>query len=158
MSRKNTKITSIKSDKAYLSRFAASAPFPRHLRVAEEIHRVLADLFTRTEFRDPLLTNVTITVIEVRLTPDFRHATVFVSCLGQQHDIKTLLPAIERVAPWLRAQLARVLRLRAVPELHFKADTTFDAADHINALLHLPEVQRDLIAHEQHEQGSDNDF
>ncbi len=155
MSRKNTKTTSIRRDKAYLSRFAASAPFPRHLRVAEEIHRVLADRFARTEFREPLLTNVTITVTEVHLTSDFRHATVFVSCLGQQHDIKALLPAIERVAPWLRAQLARALRMRSVPELHFKADTTFDTADHINALLHLPEVQRDLVVHE-HEQGSDN--
>ena len=148
MKRKNARITPIKGDKAYVSSFSASASFPRHLRVAEEVRRLLSALFARTEFRDPLLSGVHMTVTEVQLSPDFRHATVFVSGLGRR-DIETLLPAIKRVAPWLRTQLARVLRMRSVPELHFKADRGFETADHINALLHSPEVQRDLTTSEE---------
>jgi ribosome-binding factor A len=111
--------------------------------VAEEIRHVLAGVFARGEVRDPELADVLITVTEVRVGPDLKHATAFVTRLGRS-DIGGKLPALRRAAPFLRAQLARVLRLRYAPEVHFLADTSIDNAMHIDALLHAPEVARDI--------------
>ena len=122
---------------------APKAPSQRQLRVAEEIRHVLAGVFARGEVRDPDLAGVLITVTEVRLGPDLKHATAFVTRLGRS-DIGDKLPALRRAAPFLRAQLARALRLRYAPDVHFQADTSIDNAMHIDALLHAPDVARDL--------------
>ena len=119
------------------------APGQRQLRVAEEIRHVLAGLFARTEFRDPELAGIVITVTEVRISPDLRHATAFVTRLGRS-DIDAVLPALKRAAPFLRAQAAHAMRLRTAPELHFQADTTLDYAMEIDRLLRAPKVKRDL--------------
>ena len=107
---------------------APKAPSQRQLRVAEEIRHVLAGVFARGEVRDPDLAGVLITVTEVRLGPDLKHATAFVTRLGRS-DIGDKLPA---------------LRLRYAPDVHFQADTSIDNAMHIDALLHAPEVARDI--------------
>lgn len=119
------------------------APSQRQLRVAEEIRHVLAGLFTRGEFRDPELAGVSITVTEVRISPDLKHATAFVTRLGRS-DIDALLPAMRRAAPYLRKEVAHAMRLRGAPEIHFQADVSLDRAMHIDSLLRLPEVRRDL--------------
>jgi ribosome-binding factor A len=125
------------------STLRAKAPTQRQLRVAEEIRHVLAAVFGRGEVRDPDLTDVLITVTEVRLSPDLKHATAFVTRLGRS-DIDAKLPALRRAAPFLRTQIARALRLRYAPEVHFQADTSLDNAMYIDGLLHAPEVARDL--------------
>jgi len=122
---------------------AAKAPSQRQLRVAEEIRHVLAGLFARSEIRDPELTGVTLTVTEVRISPDLRHATAFVTRLGRS-DVEEKLPALRHAAPFLRREVAHALRLRYAPELSFLADTSIDYAMHVNELLHRPDVQRDL--------------
>jgi ribosome-binding factor A len=122
---------------------AAKGPSQRQLRVAEELRHVLAELFARTEFRDPELTGVAITVTEVRISPDLKHATAFVTRLGRS-DVDAVLPALRRAAPFLRAQAAHALRLRSTPELHFQADTAIDYAMEIDSLLRSPDVKRDL--------------
>ena len=122
---------------------APKAPSQRQLRVAEEIRHVLAGVFARGEVRDPDLAGVLITVTEVRLGPDLKHASAFVNRLGRS-DIGDKLPALRRAAPFLRAQLARTLRLRYAPDVHFQADTSIDNAMHIDALLHAPDVARDI--------------
>ncbi len=104
---------------------------------------MLADLFARIEFRDPELAGVRITVTEVRLSPDLRHATAFVARLGRS-DVDALLPALARAAPYLRSELGRSLRLRGVPDLHFQPDTALDYAMEIDALLRRPDVAKDL--------------
>ncbi|MBV9736378.1 MAG: 30S ribosome-binding factor RbfA [Acidisphaera sp.] len=119
------------------------APSQRQLRVAEEIRHVLAGLFARHDFRDPDLADAQITVTEVRITPDLRHAAVYVARLGRS-DVAALLPALKRANPFLRAQLAQALRLKFAPELAFQADTSLDYAMHVDELLHSPEVRRDL--------------
>jgi ribosome-binding factor A len=121
----------------------AKAPSQRQLRVAEEIRHVLAGLFLRGEIRDPDLAGVAITVTEVRISPDLRHATAFVTRLGRS-DMAEKLPALRHAAPFLRREVAHALRLRYAPELHFQADTSLDYAMHIDEVLHSPEVQRDL--------------
>ncbi len=116
---------------------------PRQLRVAEQMRRVLAEIFARGAFRDPELARARITVTEVRMSPDLRQATVFVARLGRS-DVAALFPALGRAAAFLRGEVARALRLRLAPELHFAADTTLETATRIDALLHAPEVARDL--------------
>jgi ribosome-binding factor A len=121
----------------------AAGPSQRQLRVAEEIRHVLAELFARTEFRDPELVGEHITVTEVRASPDLKHCTAFVARLGRS-DVDALLPALRRAAPFLRSQLAHVMRLRGVPEIHFQPDTALDYAMEIDTLLRSPEVAKDL--------------
>ena len=115
----------------------------RQLRVGEEIRHLLAEVFLRTEFRDPALAQARFTIAEVRASPDLRHATVFISRLGSP-DIAPLLPALRRAAPFLRGQIARQLKLRMMPDLQFLPDTALDEASRINALLRRPDVRRDL--------------
>jgi ribosome-binding factor A len=124
-------------------RDAAKPPTQRQLRVGEEIRHILAEVFTRREFRDPELAAAVVTVTEVRISPDLRRATVFVTRLGRS-DVGVLLPNLVRVAPYLRGVLAKALRLRVAPELSFQADSSIDYAQHVAELLHRPEVARDL--------------
>ena len=122
---------------------SARAPSQRQLRVAEEVRHVLSGIFARGEVRDPALVDVLITVTEVRISPDLRSATAFVTRLGRS-DIADKLPALRRAAPYLRGQLAKALRLRIAPEVSFQADTSIDYAMHVDAMLRNPEVARDL--------------
>jgi len=119
------------------------APSQRQLRVGEEIRHVLSGLFQRGDFRDPALQSLNITVTEVRVSPDLRAATAFVTPLGggQLGDtVKTL----RRAAGFLRGQVAHGMNLRFAPALSFEADTSFEVASRIDSLLQLPEVARDL--------------
>jgi len=115
----------------------------RQLRVAEEIRHVLAGLFERRDFRDPDLASAQITVTEVRMSPDMKHATVFVARLGRS-DVDELLPVLKRAAPFLRSQVAHAVQLRYTPELSFQPDHALEYATKIDRLLHAPEVARDL--------------
>ncbi len=104
---------------------------------------MLAGLFQRGELRDPDLADAKITVTEVRISPDLKNATAFVTRLGRS-DIGELLPALKRAAPFLRTQIAGAMRLRVAPSLSFQPDTTIDYAMHVDSLLRRPEVARDL--------------
>ncbi len=124
-----------------------AAPTQRQLRVAEEIRHVLSGVFNRREFRDPDLAGADITVSEVRIGPDLKHATAFVSRLGRA-DVTDLLPALRRATPWMRNQMSKILTLRRVPELSFLPDQALDYASKINALMRQPDVLRDLTGEE----------
>ncbi|MGE4049111.1 MAG: 30S ribosome-binding factor RbfA, partial [Acetobacteraceae bacterium] len=100
-------------------------------------------VFARHEFRDPELADAEITVSEVRISPDLKHATVFVSRLGRS-DIDALIPAMKRAGAYLRGQVAHNMRLRHAPELHFEPDHALDYAMTIDRLMHRPDVVRDL--------------
>ena len=104
---------------------------------------MLAGLFERRDFRDPELADAQITVAEVRISPDLKHATTFVSRLGRA-DIDALLPALKRATPFFRGQVAHALPLKFAPELSFQPDHALDYAMKIQRLLHQPEVARDL--------------
>ncbi len=122
---------------------AGKMPTQRQLRVAEEVRHVLAQLFLRHDFRDPDLSDVQITVTEVRISPDLKHATAFVTRLGRT-DIGAKLPALKRAAPFFRAQIAHAMRLRMAPDISFQPDTALDYAMQINQLMHTPRVAQDL--------------
>ncbi len=126
-----------------MKRVSATGPSQRQLRVAEEIRHVLADIFLRTEFHDVQLAKVHLTISEVRMSPDLKHAAVFCTQLGNK-DVTPLLPALKRISPFLRGQMAPRLGLRVVPDLKFLPDEALEEATKINKLLHAPEVARDL--------------
>lgn len=123
----------------------AAGPSQRQLRVAEEIRHALAMLFERGDFRDPDLASAHITVTEVRASPDLKHMTAFVSGLGKNVPPEQFA-ALKRSAPWLRSQVARAVRLKYAPELHFQPDTALDYAVKMSTLLRQPAVMRDLTA------------
>lgn len=121
-----------------------AGPSQRQLRVAEEVRHALSAVFAREEFRDPDLHGLHITVTEVRASPDLKHMTAFVSGLGKDLT-DAQFAGLRRAAHFLRSQVARAVRLKYAPDLHFQPDTALDYAMHINEVLHRPEVQRDLI-------------
>jgi ribosome-binding factor A len=122
---------------------AQKGPSQRQLRVGEEIRHVLSGIFGRGEFRDPDLASAHITVTEVRIGPDLKRATAFISRLGRS-DADALIPALERATPYLRGQVAKALRLRIAPDLTFMPDLALDYAMKIDELMHRPEIARDL--------------
>jgi ribosome-binding factor A len=124
---------------------AGNAPSQRQLRVGELVRHALAEILARGEVRDPELAGVTVTVPEVRLTPDLKRATAFVMPLGGSRP-EQVVAALERNRRYLRGAVARRVELKYAPELHFRVDTSFEQGARIDALLSLPEVRRDLGA------------
>lgn len=130
-------------------------PSQRQLRVGESLRHALAEIIEREGFRDPDLHDVTLTISEVDSSPDLKHAVVYVMRLGGG-DMAPVLAGLERAKSFLRRELSKRTRLRHVPELRFATDTTFDEANHIDELLHRPEVARDLKQDSDGE-GKDNE-
>ena len=114
----------------------ARAPSQRQLRVAEEVRHVLVRVIERDEFHDPELAGVPVTVSEVRISPDLKSATAFISPLGGG-DAGTLVQALLRAAPFLRRRIGEEMTIRHVPTLSFQADQSFDEAQRIQELLNL---------------------
>ena len=121
----------------------AAGPSQRQLRVAEEVRHALSTVFARAEFRDPDLSGLHVTVTEVRASPDLKHMTAFVSGLGKDLT-PAQLRALKRASVFLRGQVAKTVRLRSAPELHFEPDTALGYAMRIDEVLRRPEVARDL--------------
>ncbi len=115
----------------------------RQLRVGEELRHALARILRDGEYRDPVLENASITVTEVRMSPDLRNATAFVMPLAGT-NATDVVAGLERSASFLKGLVAREVRLRNTPNLVFALDDSFDRADRISALLTRPEVARDL--------------
>ena len=115
----------------------------RQLRVGEELRHALAWILERGEIRDPDFVGVPITVTEVRVSPDLRRALVFVVALGGGRE-DALVSALDRAKGFLRHKVGEAVRLRYVPELSFRIDRSFDAADRIGRILRDPQVARDI--------------
>jgi ribosome-binding factor A len=122
---------------------AARGAGQRQRRVGEEMRHALSRILRDGGLRDPALREASITVSEVRLSPDLRNATAYVMPLGGA-NAGDITAGLKRSTPFLRALLARELPLRYAPNLVFALDYTFDEADRISALLARPEVERDL--------------
>lgn len=118
-------------------------PSQRQLRAAELVRHALVQIIAREDFRDPDLLGVSITVGEVRASPDLKHMTAFVSALGPG-DPQLIANGLTRSASFLRGRLAKEIELRFTPQLHFQPDVSYDEARHIDELLASPEVARDL--------------
>jgi len=121
-------------------------PSQRQLRVGELIRRTLADVLNRGDIHDPDLNRMSITVGEVRASPDLRIATAFVLPLGGQGRDEAL-EALRRNRHELRRAVSKELTLKFSPELRFVIDETFDRMDETNRLLRQDIVRRD-VAHD----------
>ena len=119
------------------------APSQRQLKVGELIRHALAEIFARGEIVDDVLDQYSLTVSEVRMTPDLKLATVFIVPLGGA-GADAIVAAFERNKRFLRGEIAHRVDLRYAPELSFRFDASFDEGDRIDALLRSPEVKRDL--------------
>jgi len=115
----------------------------RQLRVGEAIRHELSAILMRGDFRDPDLQDITITVTEVRVSPDLRNASAFIAPLGGERA-REALAGLKRAAPHLRSMIGKALRLRYIPSIRFEYDDSFDQANRIETLLKAPEVMRDL--------------
>lgn len=124
-------------------RFGASGPSQRQLRVGEVIRRALSDVLARGDLHDPELAGVSITVGEVRTSPDLKLATVFVLPLGGQ-DSERIIAALNANSKELRRQVTKGLTLKFSPKLRFLIDQSFDQMDETRRLLALEDVRRDL--------------
>jgi ribosome-binding factor A len=118
-------------------------PTNRQLRAGENIRHVLVQIIARGEIHDPNLKGISITVGEVRMSPDLKHANVFVSALGEQ-DPEPIAKALNHAAAFLRGQMARELDAKFTPKLRFIPDKSYDVALKIDSLLANPRVQQDL--------------
>ena len=120
-------------------------PSQRQLRAGELVRHALVEILAREDLRDPHLQGVSVTIGEVRASPDLKHMTAFVAPLGPG-DPRVIAQALTRCGGFLRGRLGRVVELKYTPELHFEPDVSYDEAQHIDELLHAPEVARDLSA------------
>ena len=122
---------------------SARGPSQRQLRVGEVIRRALSDTLMRGDVHDPDLDGVSVTVSEVRPSPDLKIATAYVLPLGG-HDADVVLKALRRARAELRRQVNRQIDLKFSPEIRFELDETFDRMDDTRAMLSDDRVKRDL--------------
>ena len=128
----------------------SAAASPRQLKVGEEIRHVIAALFERGEVLDALGKTVSVTVTEVRISPDLKQATAFVLPLGvtvgngKAVKPEDLLQTLKQAKGFIRHAVTKAVVLKFSPDLQFKLDTTLLEASRIHALLQKPEVARDL--------------
>lgn len=127
-----------------MSRFASDGPSQRQLRIGEQVRHALADVIQRGEVSDDVIEGTVISISEVRMSPDLKIATAFVSPLGAK-DSQAVIKALARNAKFIRGRVSGALRqMKYMPEFRFRLDTSYDNFAKIDALLRSPEVVRDL--------------
>ncbi len=115
----------------------------RLLKVGEQVRHVISDLLTRQMVHDDVLSAHSVSVTEVRMSPDLRHATVFVKpLLGADEEL--VLKALRTNTAFFQKEVAGKLRLKYAAKIRFQGDESFDEASRIDALLADPKVKRDL--------------
>ncbi len=118
-------------------------PSQRQLRVGEMLRRAISDILARGDLYDPDLANVSVTVGEVRTSPDLKNATVFVYPLGGQ-NAANMVAALNNSSGEVRYALTKNVALKHSPKIKFMLDTTFDQMDDTRRLLSQENVTRDL--------------
>jgi ribosome-binding factor A len=129
-----------------------AGPSQRQLRVGELIRRRLAEVLAQGDVHDPELNRMSITVAEVRTSPDLKNATAFVLPLGGDHAPEAL-EALNRNRSELRRAVAKSLTLKYAPQLRFVLDDTFDRMDATRKLFSEERVQRDIAASHEDDDG-----
>lgn len=115
----------------------------RTLRVGEQVRHILSEIVQRGDVHDETLASHLVSITEVRMSPDLRHATVFVKpLLGR--DEAAVLKALRTNTAFFQREVATRVKMRYAAKLKFLADESFDEGSHIDALLRKPEVARDL--------------
>ena len=119
------------------------APSQRMLKAGELIRRMLAEIIKKEHFRDPDLQGVSVTISEVKASPDLKHAIVYAARLGGG-DSETLIAALNRASKYLRGRLGKEMEMKSTPALKFVVDDSVQTAQDMQTLLNDPKVRQDL--------------
>ena len=115
----------------------------RLLRVGEQVRHTLSDILMRGDVHDDVLASHMVSITEVRMSPDLRHATVFVKpLLGKEEE--AVLKALRTNTAYLQREVAAKVKMKYAAKLKFLADESFDEGSHIEQLLRAPKVAQDL--------------
>lgn len=124
----------------------------RLLKVGEQVRHVISELLMRQEVHDEVLTAHSVSVTEVRMSPDLRQAKVYVKpLLGS--DEEEVLKALRTHTAFFQREVARKLKLKYAAKIQFWPDESFDVAERIDWLLADPKVRRDLEARDAGDEG-----
>ena len=129
----------------------SNGPSQRQLRVGEMLRHALSDILRENEIRDSELEGVSVTITQVKPSPDMRYATVFCEPLGGK-NAKAIVAALNRHKGFLRGEMGHRIATKFTPELRFVEDESFAEAQKIETILKSPEVQRDLSANHDDEE------
>lgn len=129
-------------------------PSQRQLRVGEMLRHALADVLRENDIRDPDLEGVSVTITQVKPSPDMRYATVYCEPLGGK-NAKEIVAALNRHKGFLRGEMGHRIAMKFTPDLRFVEDQSFAEAEKIETILKSPEVQRDLTASDDEDEEED---
>ena len=119
-------------------------PNVRALRVGEQVRHILSEILQRGDVHDDVLARHVVSVTEVRMSPDLRHATVFIKpLLGREEE--AVLKALRTNTAYFQREVASRTRLKYAAKIKFLADDSFDEGSHIDKLLRDPKVAQDLV-------------
>ncbi len=140
---------------------AASGPSQRQLRAGELIRHALVEVLREEEIHDEAMQGVSVTVTEVRMSPDLRHATCFVEPLGagvkpEEAHVDEIIKALNRHSKFLRGVLGRHIDMKFTPDLRFIHDESFDTASAMDRLFDDPRVRQDLTNTRDYEGGDED--
>jgi ribosome-binding factor A len=121
----------------------ARGPSQRQLRAGELVRHALVEILREDDLLDPALKGVSVTITEVRVSPDLKHAICFAEPLGGENS-EEVTKALNRASKFLRGRLGHAVELRFTPQLRFMRDDTFDKAEHMNRVLSDPRIRRDV--------------
>ena len=121
----------------------SSGPSQRQLRVGELVRHALTEILARGELPEPALARAFVTIPEVRMSPDLRLATIFVT-LHDKREEKAVLQALEANRKHLRGEVAHRVNLKFAPDIRFRIDERFAEAERIERILRSPQVKRDI--------------
>jgi ribosome-binding factor A len=135
---------------------SGSGPTQRQLRAGELVRHALVEILREEALADPVLAEVSVTLTEVRMSPDLRHALCFVVPLGGGHAPE-VVAGLNRAARLLRGRLGRAVDLKFTPDLKFVRDDSFDEAERMRRLFDDPKVRHDLERHADDEAEAEDD-
>ena len=119
-------------------------PSVRALRVGEQVRHILSDILQRGDVHDDVLARHVVSVTEVRMSSDLRHATAFIKpLLGRDEEV--VLKALRTNTAYFQREVAARTRLKYAAKIKFLADDSFDEGSHIDKLLRDPKVAQDLV-------------
>jgi ribosome-binding factor A len=129
-------------------------PTQRQLRVGEMLRHALAQILNRANIHDPDLDGVSVTITQVKPSPDMRYATVYCAPLGGQNTDR-IIAALNRHKGFMRGEMGHMISTKFTPDLRFVEDQSFAEAEKIENLLKSPQVQRDLAHSDDDQDDSD---
>ncbi|MDR3508891.1 MAG: 30S ribosome-binding factor RbfA [Caulobacteraceae bacterium] len=133
-----------------------TGPTQRQLRAGELVRHAMVEILREESLADPALAGVSVTLTEVRMSPDLRHALCFVEPLGGVHS-DTVVAGLNRTAKFLRGRLGRLIDMKFTPDLKFVHDESFNEAARIDRLFDDPKVRQDLESDSESDDGAPDD-